>query len=176
MQNALRSPCPAKHLLSKYLQRVAVQRYARLYNLGDERDRARLLSAGGPTAGASLVSLPCSDCAFYNDSNWRTVIQWRLGITGTPRRCRNESRSRKKRGELCDAPLDGDGDHALCCMRGGARYATHNCIADRICDFITEAGAKARRVVYVREFCKRGQPDWTFGHGARQTSSTCWWM
>ena len=53
----LASPCPARHLQSAYMAHRAEQLYNELRAQGSMRDKVRLLSAGGPTSGSSLVSM-----------------------------------------------------------------------------------------------------------------------
>ena len=54
--DALRPPCPARHLLSAFLDHLAAGREGRLRTRGSRRDAVRLRSASGPTAGSSLVA------------------------------------------------------------------------------------------------------------------------
>jgi hypothetical protein len=146
----LASPCPARHLQSAYMAHRAEQLYNDLRAQGSTRDKVRLLSAGGPTSGSSLVSM--SETAF-TDSQWREALRWRLGLPGPAGRCRNVA---SKDGERCNDVLDADGDHALLCMTGPVRQAVHGELADVLCEFIEEAGARARREAFVQEIRPRG--------------------
>ena len=159
---ALRSPCSAWHLLSAYLETVAQSRFSTLFTNGSSRDSVRLLSCSGPTAGASLIAPMHMEGVFYTEAEWRTALQWRLETAGPAGTCRNEIiSSRREDGsfERCNAVLDPDGDHALCCMCGPVRTTTHNHIADKLCDFLHGGGAQARREVHVREFRQRGRAE-----------------
>ncbi|CAE8588718.1 unnamed protein product [Polarella glacialis] len=120
--------------------------YEELQTRGSERDRVRLLSAGGSTSGSSLVSTTETD---YTDAQWREALRWRLGLLGPAGRCRNVT---SKHGEPCDDALNAEGDHAINCMTGPVRQAVHAALADVVCEFIEEAGGQARREAYVKEF------------------------
>ena len=52
----LRPAAPERHLLSTYLHHSAATTCHGMLDGASARDRTRLLSAGGPTAGAAIVS------------------------------------------------------------------------------------------------------------------------
>ncbi len=60
-----------------------------------------------------------------------------------------------QRGRAVCEEVTGEADHALNCMMGPVRQAVHAELADILCDFIEEAGAKARREAFVHEFRPR---------------------
>ena len=63
--------------------------------------------------------------------------------------CQNESGE----GQQCAEPVDLFGDHAAQCKIGPQVNHKHDNACDRPCGFVGEAGATARREVYVRELC-----------------------
>ena len=75
----------------------------------------------------------------------------RLGFQDAVTTCHN--RPANEEGQ-CGEAVCGRSAHAMSCMMGGNRVTMHNEIADIICDFAEEAGVKARREVFVPEFCK----------------------
>ena len=145
----LRAPAPARHLLSAYLQAAGRHRFAQLWSQLDPHGRTRLLSAGGAIAGQSLLAPPTTEEVDYNDVDIRTLLRWRLGSTLPTGLCRNEP---KQGGDRCGAAIDGQGTHCLSCMIGPARYALHHALSDKLCALGSEAGAIARREVFVPEF------------------------
>ena len=70
-------------------------------------------------------------------------------MPGPEGRCHNIA---AKHGEACNDILGPEGDHALTCMTGPVRQAIHAELADVVCEFIEEAGARARREAYLQEF------------------------
>ena len=149
----LRPPAPARHLLSAYVRRAGEHRLSKLWAMTSEDDHIRLLSSGGPVAGQSLMAPPTTEGVDFNDSEIRTALQWRLGVPLATTHCRNEPKSG---GERCNAIIQPNGRHCLSCMVGPTRCALHHAVADLLADFITEAGALARREVFVPEF--HGKP------------------
>ena len=160
----LRPAAPERHLLSAYLRHSATVRYNALLNRADERTRTRLLSAAGPTAGASFVAPLSTYGVHYTDRQWAQALQWRLGMSapGPIQPCRNM----KANEELCGEVLDPGGDHAVICACGPMRIARHNDLADVYADITEEVGAIARREVFVPEFSGRTEAwldVWAYG-------------
>ncbi|CAK0833281.1 unnamed protein product, partial [Prorocentrum cordatum] len=108
----LRPEGPEQHLLSKYLQHSAAARYADLLEGAAARDRTRLLSAAGPTAGSTLTAELSLSGVALADREWVEAVRFRLGIpTPCPpgAQCLIEKTSTQ---ELCLEQLDAHGDHA----------------------------------------------------------------
>ncbi|CAK0846385.1 unnamed protein product [Prorocentrum cordatum] len=109
----------------------------------DHRERGRLLSAGGPGAGA-FTMLPTKPEHRMAPELYRISLGRRLLMTGArllrglepQTHCRNTSRE----GVLCGAVLDTDQHHALACETGGRRVARHDRIRDLLARWL------ARRV------------------------------
>ena len=90
---------------------------------GSGRDCTRIRSAGGPSAGKSLVALAGLQATHYTDEQFVEVLRWRLGIAelGEIPRCRNLA---AKTMEECGEARDGLGDHAVSCSYGPLRRQT----------------------------------------------------
>ena len=149
-EDPFRPSAPPRHLLSAYLRHVSEQRYRELMARATSEDAIRLLSTGGPTAGASLTAPLCFAGARFSDRQWSAACRWRLGLPepGPLGCCKNQASGE---GEACGEQLDSHGDHAVDCPRGPLRNFRHNDIADVYADIVDEAGAIARREVYVPE-------------------------
>ena len=154
----LRPSAPNLHTLSRILRVVADSRSHELQG-GDQRDRTRLLSAGGPTSGKSLVAPAGLQATHYNDEHFTEILRWRLGMSsvGDPGMCRNFSAST---GEHCDAALDSTGDHHVCCSYGPLRIRRHDAYADELANIVNETGAHVRREAYVRAFSTQRSEAW----------------
>ncbi|CAK0862968.1 unnamed protein product, partial [Prorocentrum cordatum] len=109
----------------------------------DRRERGRLLSAGGPGAGA-FTMLPTKPEHRMAPELYRISLRRRLLMAGArllrglepQTHCRNTSQG----GVLCGAVLDTDQHHALACETGGRRVARHDRIRDLLARWL------ARRV------------------------------
>ena len=150
---ALRAAAPAQHLLSQYLEARACAAYQWLLSTGSARDRCRQHSAGGRTAGASLVAPMNTPQTHFHDAEWTILLRWRLGLpVGAKRACQN---MRRKCGTRCADPTDSDGEHAMDCPVGGGLKVRHDGLCDNFAQFAEEAGAVAMREVFVPEFRSR---------------------
>ena len=114
-----------------------------------EAQRARLLSASGPTAGSSFIAPLNFPGVAYTDREWAGAVRWRLGICfhGPVNTCRNVD----LKGEQCGEELDAEGNHAVLCGTGPLRTLRHDCLADIYAAIFEDIGAVARREVYVQE-------------------------
>ena len=149
-EDPLRPRAPPRHLLSALLQASAAESSRQLYAQADAKDKVRLLSAGGPTAGSSLVAQLSGEGLHFSDRQWSAALRWRLGVPAPPpaSACRNADAQE----DLCGAELDPDGDHAVDCPRGPLRNFRHDDLADHYADFCEQAGGVARREAIVPEF------------------------
>ena len=112
-------------------------------------DRIRLFSAGGPTAGSSLVAQMSLPTVHFTDAQWTEALRFRLGVPrhGPLPLCRNQKQS----GEECGERLQPNPDHELECPSGPLRTRRHDDLAECHADIAEEAGAVVRREVYVDE-------------------------
>jgi hypothetical protein len=69
-------PAPGKHVLSALLHARASHRFSELRLAADSRNRTRLLSASGPTAGKCLVASLATHGLRFTDSEWAGMLQW----------------------------------------------------------------------------------------------------
>ena len=161
-QVQLRPPAPDRHLLSAFLSSSASVRWQQLFDTASADDRIRLHSAGGPTAGASLVAPLSLHGVHMSDWQWTETVRWRLGALpdGPLGNCQNQRRN----GEQCGEVLDSD--HPLDCSCGPLRNARHDELSDLYADMLEEAGGIARREVYVHEL-SGSQEAWldVWGYG-----------
>ena len=148
--NPFRPTAPEKHLLSQFLRCSAEAISYKLFCASAEPERARLLSASGPTAGTSLVAPLNTPAIHYTDKQWSEALRWRIGIAtpGPSTTCMNQ----KLNEELCNEPLDAQGDRAASCGVGPLRTLRHDTLADIYADILDEVGAVVRREVFVPEF------------------------
>ena len=69
--------------------------------------------------------------------------------------------------DLCNELLDSKGDHAVCCECGPCRNDRHDELVEVYADIMEEAGAHARREVFVQEFSGNARDafldTWGFG-------------
>ena len=155
----LRPAAPSRHMLSSLLKASAEASQKLLMQAADCRDRTRLLSAGGPTAGKSLVAPAGLQATHFCDEDFVAVLHWRLGChaLGDPGICRNFASST---GCECGTNLDHHGDHAVCCPYGPLRIKRHDAIADCLADTVSETGAHVRREAYVKAFSTPQAEAW----------------
>ena len=141
---------PQRHLLSAYLGHCAEHAFWRLHAAAAPDDQVRLLSAGGLSAGASLIAPLAYDGVHYNDTQWTRVVRWRLGFLrpGPPGICRNQ----RCDGTECMVPLSAADDHAVECAVGPLRTRRHNDVAEEYASILEEVGGIARREIFVPEF------------------------
>ena len=146
---SLRPSAPGRHLLSGLLCRSADQKFWQLLGTVSADDKIRLLSAGGPTAGSSLVSPMCHPAVHFADWQWTEALRWRLGVPrcGPQPSCRNQ----KLTSEECGQQLHPQPDHEVECPCGPFRTRRHDDLAECYADIAEEAGAVSRREVFVRE-------------------------
>ena len=161
---------PLRHCLSAYLRAQARASYTSLYDRADQRDRIRLLSAAGPTAGKSFIASMALHGVAFSDSEWREALRWRLGIEKRPApgtQCLLSSARCPTEEDICGTVLGVHADHEVACPHGPLRIQKHNELCDTLASFMQEAGAIARREPYVPEFSKAGQEAfldvWAFG-------------
>ena len=152
--NPLRPPCPQRHLLRAYLSRAAEQRWQRLCSQSSPQAALRLHSAGGGTAGRSLVAPPQMEGMNFTDAQLRRILRWRLGKKEAACQCRAEPSAG---GQRCGAPIGIEGFHCMSCMLGPCRVALHHELSNLFCSFVEEAGGRARREVFVPEFAAKKQ-------------------
>ena len=145
----LRPQAPDKHLLSGLLRHSADVRFATLFAGSAPAERVRLLSAGGPNAGSSMVAQLSVAGVHMTDWQWTSACRWRLGLmfSGRLGTCCNQRRD----GTCCQHPLDREGDHAADCPCGPLRNQRHDELSEVYADILEEAGGIARREVYVEE-------------------------
>ena len=164
LQQMLRPSMPDKHLLSAFLKRSAEVGCAELMESSSADDRVRLHSAGGRTAGTSLVAPLSMAGTQFPDWQWTSALRWRLGLPrpGPVGVCRNERRD----GEPCGEALDLNGDHAVECPCGPLCKERHDGLSDIYADVVEEAGGLARREAFIAELSS-GQEAWldVWGHG-----------
>ena len=156
-KDPMRSPCPARHLLSAYLRRVAEQRQEHLLLRLPRAGKVRLLSCGGKTSGQSLVAPLATPGVAFNDNQIRRALRWRLGVLDAAGVCRCTPVAG---GDHCGAAVGPNGEHAMSCMIGPCRYAVHGELSDCMCAFAEEAGARSRREVFVPEFIGKTPPKY----------------
>ena len=148
-EDPLRPRKPQAKLLSSMLAAAAEHRFQRLWNAAGYPDRARLLSASGPTAGTSLVAKLSLRGTAFCDWQWSQALRWRIGnMQCTPVTiCRNM----KLNGEECRERTCPSGDHAVECPCGPLRTRRHDDLADVYADIFDEIGGIARREIFVPE-------------------------
>lgn len=104
-----------------------------LATLPTAEGKARLLSAGGPGAGAWLHAIPIHPATSLADAHFRSALCLRLDLvhphlTGRPL-C------------SCGSPLGPNASmHLLRCATGGAPSSVHNALRDCVADLAREAG------------------------------------
>ena len=135
--------------MTLFLRHVAKVRYELLYDASSETARTRLLSAGGPSAGKSLVGPAGLKQAHYSDLLFTQVLHWRLGL---PQVGQNRCCNVKADGDSCDELLDADDTHAATCACGPLRILRHNALTDELADCVTDTGAHVRREAWLRKF------------------------
>ena len=160
----LRPATPERHLLSLYLKHSGDLQSEELKLSMSAPQRTRLLSASGPTAGASFVAPLNTPGVHYADRQWAEAVRWRLGIhtPGPSTTCENA----RLDGELCGQPLDPEGNRAVMCGFGPLRTFRHDDLADIYAEIFEEAGAVARREVFVPEFSAQAEAwldVWAYG-------------
>jgi hypothetical protein len=145
----LRPQAPDKHLLSGLLRHSADARFAELFGAATAGERIRLLSAGGPNAGSSMVAQLSTAGVHMTDWQWTSACRWRLGLMfqGRLGSCCNQRRD----GTCCQQLLDSEGNHAADCPCGPLRNQRHDDLAEIYADILEEAGGLARREVFVEE-------------------------
>ena len=146
-----RPAAPERHLLSRYLRHTAAARYRTLFTESAAPDQTRLLSAGGPIAGASLVAPLNFEDVTDTDRQRSLSLRWRLGVAhaGPPQPCKNQ---RCGDGAACEEMVDASGDHPVECKFGPLRNRRHDSLVDDYADILEEVGAIARREVFVPEW------------------------
>ena len=156
----LRPAVPERHLLSKYLRHSASISFLSMLDGASARDRTRLWSASGPTSGRAIVSELNVPGVAMADRQWTEAVRWRLGIPASSipeSQCLNV---RAKNEEACGEALDRNGDHALVCPCGPFANFRHNDIAEVYAEIFEEAGAYARREVFVPELTTTSAEAW----------------
>ena len=156
----LRPACPARHLQSAYMRARATHQLASRLDREDNQTKARILSAGGPTAGTCFVaSMAGAAVLNFTGQAWMAAIRWRWGMVAGPAdiRCQNWNKSKE---EPCGETLDIDGDHAVGCPCGPLRNMRHNAICDCWADFVDEVGGAARRGCYSSIHSTASQEAW----------------
>ena len=166
-EDPLRPAMPEKHLLGAYLRHSAAQTFHSMLVTATGRDRVRLLSASGTTAGASLACELSVPGVAYTDRQWAEVLRWRLGIdlpSPPGSRCR---KVRATDEEPCNEEIDAQGDHSVNCKCGPFRNFRHNDVAEVYADIIEEVGGYSRREVFVPEFSTNNKEAWldVWGYG-----------
>ena len=111
-----------------------------------KRDKARLQSNQGD-AGMWL-QVPDPQNAAWNNLKAKRIFRIRLGLEILADGVTTCQR-KKLDGNLCDAPLDRHGDHAMGCRCGYIRNGRHNGAADIWCKFCKEAGCETNNEVMV---------------------------
>ena len=155
-----RPAMPERHLLSKYLQHSASVCFLEMVDRAPVRDRARLWSASGPTAGKCIVSDLNIPGVALSDRQWTEALRWRLGISSLSApdaQCKN---AKSKDNELCGAAMDACSDHAMLCKCGPFVNFRHDDIAEVYTEIFEEAGAYARREVFVPEWSTGSTEAW----------------
>ena len=107
------------------------------------------------------MSLPT---VHFADWQWTEALRWRLGVPrpGPLPRCRNMKQST----EVCGEQLMPNPDHELDCPCGPLRTRRHDDLADVYADIAEEAGAIARREVFVKELSSANEAwldVWAYG-------------
>ena len=97
----------------------------------DSAARALLRSGGGPGAAAWLQA-PSEPKEALDDQSWQCAFQLRAGLPV----CEPGQTCRHKRadGQLCGAPLDQYGAHAMQCSCGGGLVRRHNLLRDYLAE------------------------------------------
>jgi hypothetical protein len=139
-------------------------RFAKLFADAPAAEWVRLLSAGGPNAGASMVAQLSTAGVHMTDWQWTSAGRWRLGhmFSGRLGSCCNQRRD----GSCCQHPLDREGDHAADCPCGPLRNQWHDELSEIFADILEEAGGIARREFYVEELSGAREAvidDWAYG-------------
>ena len=155
----LRPSAPSRHTLSAFLKVCAEQKFEDLFRHADSRSRTSMLSAGGPTAGKSLVAPAGLQQAHHNDEDFTEILQWRLGSAtpGEAHRCQNVA---ARTGEMCGEELRQYEDHAAICPCGPTRNRRHEDLADCLAQCVEETGAHVRRDAFVRALSTRQREAW----------------
>ena len=142
---------PADHLLSKLIAAAADHASNALLAQATPKAQARIRSAGGQSAGSSLVAPLSLEGVHFADWQLTAVLQARLGVNLVPVGSRQICANRRQDGTACGADLDPDHVHALDCPIGPLRTRRHDDIADEYAVILEECGAIARREAYVHE-------------------------
>ena len=145
--------------LSKLLRVSAQTRHTEMLRDADRRTATRIRSAGGLTAGKSLVAPASLQQTHFTDEQFTEVLRWRLGCTQPElqARCQNFAAST---GECCNEQLDAHGDHAVICSYGPLRIKKHDQYADYVAEILCETDAHVRREVWVKEFRTPAADAW----------------
>ena len=144
LADSLRPAAPERHLLSKYLKHAASVTFLGMHDGASTRDRTRLWSASGPTAGSAIVSELNVPGVALTDRQWSEALRWRLGVAAqasSDAQCRNV---KSKDSELCGETLDRHGDHAAICLCGPWANFRHNDLAEVYADILQETGGYVR--------------------------------
>ena len=167
----LRPPAPDRHLLSSFLGAASAASFQMAMAAAGQRDCARLLSAGGQTAGKSLTAPAGLQPTHFSDEIFTEVLRWRLGkaqvlpsLQADQPRCHNRG---VRDGDCCESLLDVFWDHAAICGHGPLRNRRHNNYADEVGELAAETGGTVRREAPVAELTTENAEAildvWCFG-------------
>src|ERR1700733_9461045 len=100
-----------------------------LSSASDDRSRATLLAAFSKHSAPWLDALPCSNLGLLlTPDQLRIGVCLRLGLnTCASHLCAAKN---KKTGEVCRAPVDSTGAHALSCKFSSGRLSRHSAVND----------------------------------------------
>ena len=160
----LRVHRPDTHLLSSYLGAAASAIFEKLRQVSDRESRARLYSAGGPSAGSCFTAPLSMDGVHLADWQITEAMRFRLGIPQPGPRilCKNQ----KQNGDPCGAHVDAWGTHPIDCPVGPLRTRRHDDLADDYASILEECGAISRREAFVLEFSSAEEAwldVWSYG-------------
>ena len=156
----LRPAVPARHLQSVYMSASAKHELGRVQAQVGRDDKARLHSAGGPTAGTCMVTgLTAGSQLHFTDQQWMAAIRWRWGLSQGQQGalCRNWNAQRSCQ---CNEVLDANGNHAADCPCGPLRTIRHDSLCDEWGEIFEEVGATARREIFCEELSKPSKEAW----------------
>ena len=144
--------------MSAILKLMADSSLQRLLATSSDRDKTRVLSAGGPNAGKSLIAPAGLKSSHSSDEEFTEIIQWRVGVPPQlePTLCQNTTAA----GQVCDEVMTQHCDHAMCCRNGPLRIRRHDDVADCLADIINETGAHVRREAYIKTFSTERSDAW----------------
>ena len=156
--DVLRPAAETRHVMSAMLKVVAEANYQQLLASGG-RDSTRILSAGGPNAGKSLMALAGLKTTHFGDEEFTEIVCWRLGIAleAEPTLCQNVAANNES---CCDEVINHHCDHAVCCSNGPLRIRRHEDVAECLTDVIDDTGAHVRRQAYIKAFTKADSEAW----------------